>query len=75
MILRSAAVPAVGFRTQYLDVALETAVKRVREAEATGADYMLSTCPFCYQNLSMGIQEAGSHLQFRDITEILAEVV
>ncbi len=64
-----------GFRTQYLDVALETAVKRVREAEATGADYLLSTCPFCYQNLSMGIQEAGSHMQFRDITEVLAEVV
>ncbi len=64
-----------GFRTQYLNVALGTAVKRVKEAEETGADYMLSTCPFCYQNLSLGIQESNSHLQFRDITEVLAEVV
>jgi heterodisulfide reductase subunit D len=64
-----------GFRTQYFDVALETAVKRVKEAEETGADYMLSTCPFCYQNLSLGIQESNSHLQFSDVTEVLAEVV
>jgi Fe-S oxidoreductase len=64
-----------GFRTQYLNVALETAIKRVKEAEETGADYMISTCPFCYQNLSLGIQESKSRLQFRDLTEVLAEVV
>jgi Fe-S oxidoreductase len=64
-----------GFRTEYLNVALETAVKRVKEAEETGADYILSTCPFCYQNLSLGIQESGSRLQFRDLTEVLAEAV
>lgn len=64
-----------GFRTQFLNVAVETAVKRVKEAEETGADYLLSTCPFCYQNLSVGIKESGSRLQFRDLTEVLAEVV
>lgn len=64
-----------GFRTQYFDVALETAIKRIKEAEETGADYVVSTCPFCYQNLSLGVQESNSQLQVRDLTELLAEVV
>ena len=64
-----------GFRTQYLNAALATSIKRIKEGEETGADYMISTCPFCYQNLSLGIQESGSKMQFRDLTEVLAEAV
>ena len=64
-----------GMRTALPDVASETGIHRVKQAEDTGADVLVSACPFCAQNLIDCIKESGSDLKFRDITEILAQAL
>jgi len=50
-------------------------VKRVKMAVETGADVLLSNCPFCLTMFEDGVKGADveEHLQPRDIAEILAE--
>ena len=58
-----------------MDVAVETCSERLREAEETGADTIVSSCPFCYQNLSLGISKSGSSLKVADIVELVEEAL
>ena len=44
------------------------AQRRIREAEETGAQELVSACPFCYQGLQVGITAANSPLVMRDIS-------
>jgi heterodisulfide reductase subunit D len=64
-----------GVRGAYPDYSLETAAKRVREAEAVGAEVLTSVCPFCWRNMSDAIQMIGSKVKMMDITEILVDIV
>jgi len=50
---------------------MEMAKNRIKEAEETGAEYLVSTCPFCYRNLSDGIEELNSNLKMTDLVELL----
>jgi hypothetical protein len=49
------------------------AQRRVQEAEGTGADQLVSCCPFCYQGLNVGITALESQLVMRDISALVAE--
>jgi len=40
-----------GVRAGYPDFSLKTSSLRLDEAEAVGADFMLTECPFCWRNL------------------------
>ena len=60
-----------GVKSAFPDFALKTAITRIEEAEATGAEIISSACPFCSTNLKDGIVEKGSNLKFYDISEIL----
>jgi heterodisulfide reductase subunit D len=44
------------------------AQRRIREAEETGAQELVSACPFCYQGLQVGITATQSPLVMRDIS-------
>ncbi|RDE11209.1 MAG: disulfide reductase [Candidatus Thorarchaeota archaeon] len=55
-----------GVKAQFPDMALATAKERLKEAASTGAQVLLTSCPFCVTNLSDGIkalkeEEALSH--------------
>jgi len=63
-----------GVKSGIPEFAMETAVKRVEEAEATGAEVLASTCPFCWRNLDDAIKAKGSKLKMLDIAEIMAEI-
>ena len=52
-------------------MAINTAKNRIEEAEDTGADILISACPFCSTNLQDGIQESGSRLKYYDISELI----
>ncbi len=41
-----------GVKRQYPDFSMRTASLRLDEANAVGADYILTECPFCWRNLS-----------------------
>jgi len=44
------------------------AQRRVKEAEETGAEELVSACPFCFQGLQVGINALESPLIMRDIS-------
>ena len=45
---------------------------RIAEAEATGAEMILSACPACVMQLQQSRQRAKSRLKVMDITQLLA---
>jgi heterodisulfide reductase subunit D len=55
-----------GVKAQFPDMALATAKERLKEAASTGADVLLTSCPFCVTNFNDGVkalkeEEAQTH--------------
>jgi len=63
-----------GVKSAFPDSALKVANERIKEAEQTGAQYLVTTCPFCRQNLKDSSASSGGHLQVCDLMELLARV-
>ncbi|MFB6069949.1 MAG: (Fe-S)-binding protein [Halanaeroarchaeum sp.] len=47
--------------------------RRAREAEETGAEELVTACPYCVQNLEDGVKKEGSDLAVRDLVTVLLE--
>jgi Fe-S oxidoreductase len=41
----------------------------------TGAQHMVSICPFCHYNLNQGAQGIGSKMKLYDLTELIDKVL
>lgn len=61
-----------GLKAGFPDVQDRISQSRVQEAEATGAEALVSSCPFCYQGLQVGINSSGSALRMMDLTEVVS---
>ena len=58
-----------GLKSGYPDIQNKMAQRRVKEAEETGAEELVSACPFCFQGLQVGgINALESPLIMRDIS-------
>jgi len=64
-----------GVRSAFPDWALETSRIRIREAEETGASVLVTTCPFCLQNLTTAVQAEKSPLETMDLTDLLLRLL
>ena len=64
-----------GVKKGFPELALEIAKSRVQEAEETGADYLVSICPFCYRNLSDAIEALGSKMKMVDLTDLVVQAL
>ncbi|MCX8062751.1 MAG: (Fe-S)-binding protein [Anaerolineales bacterium] len=64
-----------GVRGGFPDYSVETSMKRVKEAETTGASIITCVCPFCWRNLNDAIDALKSKMQMLDIVEILEPIV
>lgn len=62
-----------GLKAGYPDVQNKMAQRRVQEAESTGANELVSCCPFCFQGLNVGISSLDSHLVMKDMSSLVAE--
>ncbi len=60
-----------GVKKGFPELALEIAKSRIREAEETGAEYLVSICPFCYRNLIDAIKALDSNIKMVDLTELI----
>jgi Fe-S oxidoreductase len=60
-----------GVKTANPQISLEIAKRRVAEAEETGAEILVSSCPFCEQNLKEAANSLGSKIKVMDIAELL----
>ncbi|MFW9767221.1 MAG: (Fe-S)-binding protein [Candidatus Thorarchaeota archaeon] len=61
-----------GFRSGKSEDAVAIAANRVREAEATDASLLVTSCPFCLRNLQDGANSMGSRIEVRSITSLIA---
>lgn len=64
-----------GVMTGYGDWAAKNASKRIEEGMRTGAQHMISICPFCHYNLNEGSRRIGSEMKLYDLVELLDQVV
>jgi heterodisulfide reductase subunit D len=64
-----------GAKKGFPELSLEMAENRIREAEETGAENIVSTCPFCYRNLSDAIKSLNSDMKMVDLVELLLESI
>ncbi|NQT56541.1 MAG: (Fe-S)-binding protein [Desulfobacteraceae bacterium] len=64
-----------GVMTGYGDWAAKNASGRIEEGMETGADYMVSICPFCHYNLNEGSRRIGSGMKLYDLVEIIDQVI
>ncbi|KKM76930.1 hypothetical protein LCGC14_1375230, partial [marine sediment metagenome] len=60
-----------GVKKGFPELSMEIAKNRIKEAEDTGAEYLVSTCPFCWRNLNDAIISTGSNLKMVDLVELL----
>jgi len=56
-----------GLKAGFPDIQTKMAQRRIQEAEETGAEQLVSCCPFCYQGLNVGITALESQMVMRDI--------
>ncbi len=64
-----------GVRTAFMDFAQKTATKRIKEAKKTGAQAIVTECPFCEQNLGDALSKMDEDMELYDLTEILMKVL
>ena len=57
------------------DFARWTAKERLEEAEATGAEAIVTACPWCEKNFSGAVKESGSSLKIYDIVELVEKAI
>jgi heterodisulfide reductase subunit D len=62
-----------GLKAGYPDIQNKMAQRRIQEAEETGAEELVSCCPFCFQGLNIGIMARNSHLVMKDMSSLVAE--
>jgi len=59
-----------GVRKGFPELSLEMAKNRVKEAEDLNVEFLVSTCPFCFRNLSDAIDELDSDMVMIDLVEL-----
>ncbi len=62
-----------GVRAAFPEFSLWAAKERVEEAELTGADAIVTCCPFCKRNLKDSIETEGKKIQIYDLIELVAK--
>jgi len=60
-----------GVKSAFPDFALESAQERINEAEATGADALITSCPWCESNFADAIASGKGTLQLFSLIELV----
>jgi heterodisulfide reductase subunit D len=61
-----------GMKGGYPDMAMSIGTERVHDAEGVGADYIITTCPFCEQNIRDAIKGCDSKVKLLDLVQLMA---
>jgi heterodisulfide reductase subunit D len=62
-----------GVKSGFPELAVDIAKDRIKEAEETGADYLVTACPFCVKNLQDAAEALSSKIKVLDIVELVAD--
>ena len=63
-----------GVKTAYPEISGKAALHRLREAERTGADAIVTTCPFCVQTLRAAAEASSSRMRVLELSVLLEEL-
>jgi Fe-S oxidoreductase len=64
-----------GVIDSYPDFANWTAMERIAEARETGAEALVTACPWCKRNFTNALNESGERLKVMDIIELVEQAV
>ena len=64
-----------GVIDSYPDFAEWTALERIEEAKSTGAEALVTACPWCYRNFVDAINASGDTLKVMDIIELVEQSI
>ncbi|MBC7248651.1 MAG: (Fe-S)-binding protein [Anaerolineae bacterium] len=64
-----------GVREAYPEFSRWTAGERIEEARATGAEALVSACPWCERNFKDAVKALGDSLQVYDIVELVQKAM
>lgn len=64
-----------GVIDSYPDFAHWSANERVEEANSTGAEYMVTACPWCKRNFEDALKESGEKLKIIDIIDLVQQAI
>lgn len=64
-----------GVRDSFKDFNLWTAKERLVEAQATGAEAIVSACPYCKANFQEAAKSQEENIKVYDITEIMLQAM
>jgi len=64
-----------GVKEAYPDFSLRTANERIKEAKATGAAALVTSCSWCERNFKDAIKEYGEKIEVYDIAEIARKAI
>ncbi len=64
-----------GVREAYPDFSMWTATERIAEARATGAEALISACPWCERNFMDAISALGDTMKVHDIVELVQKAI
>ncbi len=64
-----------GVKKAFPELALEIAKSRVQEAEETGAQNLVSICPFCFRNIDDAIKALNSNMKMVDLLELIDQAL
>ena len=62
-----------GVKANYPEMAAAIARDRVQEAMATGAEVLVTMCPFCQASFAQALKELGSSMRLAGVEELLLE--
>lgn len=64
-----------GAKSAFPDFALATSQERIDEAISTGAEALVTNCPWCEKNFMDGVNEGGADIKVVDTVELLTRAV
>lgn len=64
-----------GVKEAYPEFALCTADERIEEAKATGAEALVTACPWCERNFRDALERSGARIKLYDTVELLLEAI
>ncbi len=64
-----------GVKEAYPDFNMFTARERIEEAKATGAEALVTACPWCERNFIDAVNSGGDRLKVMDIIELVQQAI
>ena len=64
-----------GVKHIYPDFSLATAVERIEEAVATGAEALVTSCPWCESNFENAIQQSGKEIKLSGLLDLINRAI